>query len=104
MFQVDDQAEGYFNISYPLRVIPTPEEVIYVGVGEPSNEQCPGSATEPKAAAKTLCIYATALSSASSAFPTFVPGYDPTSGLIAYFEISEEKPAFGYGTWAVTAP
>jgi Collagen triple helix repeat (20 copies) len=101
-FQASDAAEAYATISYPLRVVPTPVEEIFVEVGE-SNEECPGTVADPKAKPGRLCIYAQFLTNTAS-FPQAAGGYDSTTGWRGSFEVTDPtKMALGYGSWAVTA-
>ncbi|HEX6781011.1 MAG TPA: hypothetical protein VF125_03165 [Solirubrobacterales bacterium] len=100
-FQTSDSQEAFATISYPLRVVPSPIEEIFVEVGE-SNEECPGTVAEPKAKPGRLCIYAQSLQNTAS-FPQSA-SYDPTSGWRGAFEVTDPtKSALGYGSWAVTA-
>jgi hypothetical protein len=89
-------------ISFPLRVEPVPN-IHWVGQGEPSTDECPGSADDPKAAPGNLCIYAKIIGGSSSPFYTEEFTIDPNSGWIGYFELEGKGFSFGRGTWAVTA-
>lgn len=101
-FQTSDTSEAYATISYPLRVVPTPVEEIFVEVGE-SNEECPGTVSNPQAKPGRLCIYAQTLVNTAS-FPQASGNYDTTTGWRGTFEVTDPtKMALGYGSWAVTA-
>jgi hypothetical protein len=101
-FQTSDSAEAFATISYPLRVVPSPVEEIFVEVGE-SNEECPGTVADPQAKPGRLCIYAQFLQNTAS-FPQSSAGYDPTTGWRGAFEVTDPtKAALGYGSWAITA-
>jgi hypothetical protein len=101
-FQTSDTGEAYATISYPLRVVPTPVEEIFVEVGQ-SNEECPGTAANPQAKPGRLCIYAQVLQNTAN-FPQASGNYDSTTGWRGTFEVTDPtKAALGYGSWAVTA-
>lgn len=96
-----------FTISFPLRVKPAPT-FHWIGPGESSTTECPGSASVPKAEPGQLCVYAASVEHAgegSSHRPVFTGVYtsDRTSGLVGEFEIQSGEEGFGYGSWAVTA-
>jgi collagen triple helix repeat protein len=104
--------EALVNISFPLRVVPTPEEFIasenWIAPGEPATAQCPGSFSEPKAAPGEICLYAKHIENAGKN-ATHEPqneGFyetDRQSGFTAGFALEAGKQGYGNGTWAVTA-
>jgi Collagen triple helix repeat (20 copies) len=90
-------------ISFPLRVVPAPEQHFLEEGAEPT-EECPGNAENPDAAPGHVCIYA-----GGTVFNGLGPFYtstlDPTNGVVIKFEpldLTVRTQAFG--TWAVTAP
>jgi len=103
----DFQAEGsplaLLTISFPLRIVEPTPAWHWIGEGESSTEECPGSAEDPKALPGHFCIYAQNLSPASASFPNELAGFDASAGWRGEFSIEESKAAFGYGSWAVTA-
>lgn len=99
-FQTEGSGFGLVSISFPLQVLPNPSPH-WIGVGEPSTEECPGNAAEPKAARGHLCIYASTIINAAP-FPLQIVGPEESIGWRAKFNVVEEKDAFGLGTWAVT--
>jgi hypothetical protein len=102
-FQVSDSATAFMTFSYPLRVVPSPLEEIWMEPGAEPTEECPGTAADPQAKAGYLCIYAQTLVNTAS-FPNPSAGYDATTGWRGDFEVTDPtKNALGYGSWAVTA-
>ena len=101
-FQTEGSGLALVSISFPLRVVEPTPEWHWIGVGQASTEECPGSAAEPKAAHGHLCIYGQLIVNGSS-FPNELAGFDSSSGWRGEFTIPEGKAAFGYGAWAATA-
>jgi hypothetical protein len=72
-----------------------------------AHENCPGKASNPRAAPGFLCVYAGYLSGESNIGPIF----DPTKGpfeaegaSVSGAVLMMENPGLASGTWAVTAP
>jgi len=98
---------NYAAISFPLETTFVP---VFKWVG-PANattpgavEGCPGTASEPKAVASTLCVYSANLTSMAEPPVRFpAPQVARKSGVVLQFETTGEA-AKATGTWAVTAP
>lgn len=102
-FDVQTQGDGDWGttISFPFPV-PDPPAARYVNVQAPPTEECPGTATDPRAAPGFLCIYRQAGGGAALTDPGMV-----VSRWGAAFQFGDNGSAgdlFAYGTWAVTAP
>jgi Collagen triple helix repeat (20 copies) len=106
-------AGSFITISFPLRVEPEPAEwepgVNWIGPGEPSTTECPGTATQPDAAPGQICLYASNVTNAGSS-ETHQPievntlTADRTSGVVAEFRTEEaSSESYGWGSWAVRA-
>jgi hypothetical protein len=93
------------TISFPLQATAVPTEV-WIGPGEASTPECPGTVEKPEAAAGTLCVYAATLIGTTKPFPEFGEsfGLDREAGRILEFQ-TESGFAFSHGTgsWALTA-
>jgi Collagen triple helix repeat (20 copies) len=84
---------GSISFDIPLEAAPV---AVFVPVGEDkSGEGCPGTAAAPAANPGKLCVYAKEI------LGTF-NGAEPNAQGAIYSMIG--APAFGAGTWAVTAP
>ena len=95
----------WLNISFPLRVVPdlTAGNLEYLEPNAPATANCPGNASEPKAAPGHICMYGEVQNNSFDAGNTFTP--DGTSGFVRKFEAVEpSERAFGRGSWAVRAP
>lgn len=99
---------AYFSISFPLRLPGmTADDIRIILPGEPSTTECPGSVPSPEAEPGFLCIYEFSRGNAKGIFNGTGSNqfFDPTSGMILYFEPVTVGQAFeAQGTWAVTAP
>jgi hypothetical protein len=104
--------EELVTISYLLQVAPPPDEFVpsqnWIGPGESSTPECPGSFGDPKAAPGEVCLYAKTIDAAglnANHEPTNIGFYetDRRSGLIVGFPLEAGKQGYGAGTWAVTA-
>ena len=104
-------AKGVFGtlvtISFPLRVEPAPN-YNWMAPGASSTANCPGTASNPKAAAGQLCVYAKEVVNAgftSTHEPVNVGNdtVDANSHWTGEFEIASGEEGYGYGSWAVTA-
>lgn len=102
--------EVWVSISFPLRVEPDIFEFgepIYIREDGTSSDpeaatDCPGTYENPTAVSGHVCLYSRVEHNATDA-GNFKE--DPTSGFIQRFAVeNESEPAFGRGTWAVTAP
>jgi Collagen triple helix repeat (20 copies) len=94
----------YLVISFPLRLgaVYTSFEVVPFGM---STSSCEGTEAEPKADSGVLCIYVKKISNASG--PDLVSNNtaDERSGFVGEFTPEDSAAeAYGYGSWAVTAP
>jgi hypothetical protein len=94
---------SFTTISFPLQVGAAPE-VGWIGLGEPSTPECPGTPESPEAAPGFLCIYAAGLAGTTKSFPETGETIDRNAGAILEFQ-TESGFAFSHGTgsWAVTA-
>jgi Collagen triple helix repeat (20 copies) len=103
-------AFGAISFSIPLGSA-LDEGHVFLVEPEASVSQCPGTVSNPKAAAGDLCVYEAAPKRVEPAFGAI---HDPSSenlpevgagrsGAILTFSTEEEGGAFGFGTWAVTA-
>jgi Collagen triple helix repeat (20 copies) len=107
------EAIAFSSISFaiPLASALNGSHVFYVEPEAVAPEQCPGTVTEPAAAAGDLCLY--------GAFVTLVPAFGvihdssnseftaqgaAQTGAVLTFLAEGEGGGFAYGTWAVTAP
>jgi hypothetical protein len=102
-----------FNLAYPVASGPTLHFLGFKELEEeegPNIEFCEGSVAEPKADPGHLCVYefepqASPYKYEQGFTETFAPAYDRKSGITLFFNsVKENGPAFGLGTWAVTAP
>jgi Collagen triple helix repeat (20 copies) len=100
-FQTEGSGLGLMTISFPLRVLPLPTK-IWMPPAATSTEECPGTAEDPKAKVGFLCIYGEN-SSNTGTEPSELVGFDRSAGWRGFFSIEESKPAFAFGSWAVTA-
>jgi hypothetical protein len=92
---------AYLIVNFPLRVEPEPQ-YHWLGVGG-SNPNCPGTASNPKAAPGHLCFYAVEVANVSGPELVAASTADTTSGWVGEFIPSGESEGYGYGSWAVTA-
>ena len=99
----------YVPISFPLRVTPAPAEFensTNLVEENKSTAQCPGTVSDPKAAAGEFCLYVKEIKNANG-FPNLginTKSADRSSGVIAQFLIQTDTgEGWGNGTWAVTA-
>jgi len=107
------------TISFPLQAVPAPEygapgeNVKWIGLapdGEYDRADCPGTPDDPQAQPGFLCIYAAALHNTLEGLPTIetlqgLRTADTNSGLTLGFYVNDlSAEAFGYGSWAFTAP
>lgn len=80
----------------------------YLGPGASPTAACPGSVTNPEAAAGNLCVYAHATTNVSQvglADPTTSAGGQASPyGFFVQIESSTGGLAYALGSWAVTAP
>ena len=80
----------------------------YLGPGASPTAACPGSVTNPEAAAGNLCVYAHATTNVSQvglADPTTGTGGQASPyGFFVQIESSGAGLSYAFGTWAVTAP
>ena len=93
-------------ISFPLRVEPNlfsgaANPYHFIGAGEPSTADCPGTADQPAAAPGQICLYSEGLANATDV-ETFQTG---TSGFVREFQaVDQTARSTVRGYWAVTAP
>jgi Collagen triple helix repeat (20 copies) len=100
-FQVSDTNEFVFSITFPLQVRPGPTFHFIPADASPPPE-CPGEEAEPKAKPGHFCVYTRVVINAAAS-PT-PQGGPAIVGWRGRWEVSDSsKPAFGSGTWAVTA-
>jgi hypothetical protein len=104
----------FANISFPLQAVPAPEfgppgeNVVWVPVGG-QDDNCPGTAADPQAEPGFLCIYGAALQN-TKPFPyiqslTGDLTADTNSGWTLAFVLQDASvEAYGFGSWAYTAP
>jgi hypothetical protein len=92
--------QAYAQMSFPLRYQGEPE-VHFMPSGEAPTTECPGSVSEPKAAAGHLCIYE---KNSLNATPSeFITDDEVHSGLLLVFNIENiANLAVAHGTWALT--
>lgn len=86
------------SLSFPLPLT-TPIEkanVHFLAAGEGGTTECPGTAENPEALSRNLCIY-----TVFSEKVTFEESFDFISG--ATLILGTEAGGFGFGAWAVTA-
>lgn len=80
----------------------------YMAPGASPTAACPGTVTDPEAAAGDLCLYAHAalnVSQVGIADPTTSAGGQASPyGFFVQIESSSAGLAYAFGTWAVTAP
>jgi collagen triple helix repeat protein len=102
--------EVYAPISFPLHLTSFSPERVWVPFPESNTAGakvgCPGTRSEPKAAAKKLCIYASGNTTSIGVLESPTEAIDLTprrSGTVLKFFVEGAEP-FGYGTWAITAP
>lgn len=111
--------EVFTNVSYLLRVEPSPE-FKWIGLDEwleagetYDTAACPGSFENPEAAPGFVCFYAGFVGGNAGSSNRREPlsgeiealSGDRSAGITLSFAIKNiENGAFGYGTWAVTAP
>jgi hypothetical protein len=120
-FAVSEATAVFTQISFPVPLAKAlgALEVHYIGEGVTTNPDCPGTVEAPAATPGNLCVYqrlvlgaegssqeATASIFSDAGTPPII-GFGGvqgagTSGAIVLL-IAKEK-AFGYGSWAVTAP
>ena len=103
---------AYLEINFPLSVPSlsdgsTPPaskfdpEQNYIGAGDPSTSECPGTVHEPEAAPGHVCVYAQSEGGVTGLPANFT--MNPQGGLILEMHLESGAEAFGYGSWAVTA-
>jgi hypothetical protein len=107
------------SISFPIRVSPAPtgeiqfEPAAALGLVLGSEAvtpdfsdfetHCPGSVTEPKAAAGFLCIYKSKQVGATNPFESTAYEAASSFGVTVPFSLFGEGEHYARGTWAVTA-
>lgn len=100
--EVESASPILSSISFgiPLETEPEFNFVTQANATEPAvKAACPGSATEPEAAAGQLCVYVTAGPREEAPSPEIT-----TAGVSMFFAATEgTQPLTEYGTWAVTA-
>jgi hypothetical protein len=94
-------------ISFPIPLASAPIDHAYVSVGQSPPSQCPGSATNPRAAPGAFCAYEAGLTGVAVLRGFFDPvtGENFRSsrfGAVAF--VNGEAGTGIRGTWAVTAP
>ena len=93
---------GFAAISFPIPLAAPLEAAnrhLFVSGAEGETAECPGTFGEPEAAPGNLCVYTQSKFNATLS----LGGANPAVG--AYVSASlTGSPAFGQGTWAVTAP
>jgi hypothetical protein len=98
----------FADFSFPLR-LPAEPAYHWIYPGEPADAACDGTVSQPEADPGTLCVYAGEVVNAGSG-PDHQPvnlsfnTKDLRSGLVMEFPVEGGKEAYGFGTWAVTAP
>jgi hypothetical protein len=98
------------SIPFPFRLATAPAAPAanFIPVGGPSTTACPGSNTNPLAAAGQLCVYATNTTNVTfncigRASNGSCNGSDPFGAVVSVFSTAAGS-AFAFGTWAATAP
>ena len=91
------------SFAFPLASNPT---VHFVGIGATPPAQCPGTASSPKAAPGSLCVYATEGSISATAVNIFNPETNegPDASPRGFSVADTDSDTFSTGSWAVTAP
>jgi hypothetical protein len=100
-FQVKDSGLALVTVSFPLRVEPAPD-FHWIGVGEPSTPECPGTGLHPEAEPGNFCLYGQNVINAAP-FPNPSASVDATAGWRGEWTTTATGEAFGYGSWAVSA-
>ncbi|MGC1166407.1 MAG: hypothetical protein WA862_09880 [Solirubrobacterales bacterium] len=101
----------YASVSFPIPLEESLDEtqVHFIDSLNPPGGACTGSALEPTAAEGNLCIYlGNGQLTLSPGEGIFMPDFSALgagpSGAIMQFVPEQSVPAFGFGSWAVTAP
>ena len=91
------------SFAFPLASKPS---VHFVGIGATPPAQCPGTASNPKAAPGNLCVYATEGSISATAVNIFNPETNegPDASPRGFSIADADSDTFSTGSWAVTAP
>jgi collagen triple helix repeat protein len=97
---------GFLPVSFsiPLAAAIAVENVHFVET-EGEVTECPGTGEDPEADPGHLCVYLNASEGSvifSAGFLEALPGMSTPAGVALPFNVAEG--AFGYGSWAVTAP
>lgn len=100
-FQANFSETTLVSINFPLRVEPPPT-FHWIGLGEPSTTECPGTAQDPEAAPGQLCVYGQELHDMFFSFPNNLSIFE--FGWRGEFASNEDAKGWGFGSWAVTAP
>jgi hypothetical protein len=91
------------SFAFPLTSRPA---VHFIGVGATPPAQCPGTATEPKAAPGNLCVYAALgdISATAVAIADRETNVAPEASPRGFSVFEANNDSFSTGSWAVTAP
>lgn len=99
-FQANVSENAIVSITFPLRVEPEPT-LHWIGVGEDSTLDCPGTAGDPQAAPGQLCVYGEQIHDMFFNFPSNLAMFE--FGWRGEFTSNEDGQGWGFGSWAVTA-
>jgi hypothetical protein len=91
------------SFTFPLASKPA---VHFVGIDATAPAQCPGTATDPKAARGNLCVYAALGSVSATAVLIINPetNFEPDASPRGFTVAMAFSGSFSTGSWAVTGP